>query len=103
MKVSYCKDAFDLLELLKKKHGDIIFYQSFGCCDNSVPICYAKKDFKIGVNDVCLYGDGLIEIYTHKSQENFYKDQKVDIGVSNQRGNEYSLEYELGKSFVFHY
>ncbi len=103
MTVTFGEDVENLVQDLKKEYGDIIFYQSFGCCDNSVALCYAKKDFKLGVNDVCLYEGEIFDFYTHKNQEDFYKNQNLNISVKNESGNEYSLEYEFGKSFVFEF
>ena len=41
MKVSATSSALQLIQELKKDHGnDLLFHQSGGCCDGSAPMCY---------------------------------------------------------------
>jgi uncharacterized protein (DUF779 family) len=35
-------------------HGPLMFHQSGGCCDGSVPMCYPRGEFKVGGQDVLL-------------------------------------------------
>jgi uncharacterized protein (DUF779 family) len=41
--------ALELIELLKHRYGDkLFFHQSGGCCDNSAANCYLQGDLTIG-------------------------------------------------------
>lgn len=90
-----------LIDKLESLHGAVLFYQSFGCCDGSVPLCYAKKDFTLGSNDVCIARSGNgIELWTHQSQVDFYQGRTFHLSAEEGLANEYSLEYETNMRFV---
>ena len=38
-------EAIKIIEMLKEKHGELVFNQSGGCCDGTAPMCYEKSDF----------------------------------------------------------
>ena len=52
MKLEATESCVALIELLKSKHGDLMFHQSGGCCDGSSPMCYPLGEFKVGGQDV---------------------------------------------------
>ena len=55
MKVSATSSALQLIQELKKDHGnDLLFHQSGGCCDGSAPMCYPVKEFLVSDDDVLL-------------------------------------------------
>ncbi len=56
MKLEATPACVELIELLKSKHGELMFHQSGGCCDGSSPMCYLLGEFKVGGQDV-LIGD----------------------------------------------
>jgi uncharacterized protein len=39
---------------LKQIHGPLIFHQSGGCCEGSMPMCFSQQDFHVGSGDVLL-------------------------------------------------
>ena len=43
--------ALELIEVLKAKHGPLMFHQSGGCCDNSAANCYLPGEITIGAQD----------------------------------------------------
>ena len=50
-KVIATETALELIELLKQKHGALMFHQSGGCCDNSAANCYLPGEITIGAGD----------------------------------------------------
>ena len=50
-KVVATKAALELIELLKNRHGPVLFHQSGGCCDNSAANCYLPGELTIGAGD----------------------------------------------------
>ena len=46
--------AVDLIEKLRAKHGPVLFHQSGGCCDGSLPLCLRSGQLLIGPNDLLL-------------------------------------------------
>jgi len=53
-KVVATEAAVALIALLADKHGDLMFHQSGGCCDNSAANCYLPGEITIGAGDVYL-------------------------------------------------
>lgn len=94
------QEAIELLESLKKEYGEILMYQSGGCCDGSVPYCYQKQDFKIGVNDKLLGYLNEVPFYIHQAQFEYWKHTQLIIHAESGHGSEFSLEYESAKRFV---
>ncbi len=43
-----------LLKELKERYGPVLFHQSGGCCDGSVPLCLRQSDFRVGAKDILL-------------------------------------------------
>ncbi len=53
-KVTATDATLELMESLKKRHGELMFHQSGGCCDGSAPMCFAADEFKVGESDILL-------------------------------------------------
>ena len=101
MQILIDEKAQALINTLESLYGAILFYQSFGCCDGSVPLCYAKKDFTLGSNDVCIAKSGNgIELWTHQNQADLYQGRTFHLSAEEGEANEYSLEYETNMRFV---
>ena len=92
--------ALELIELLKGKHGPLMFHQSGGCCDGSSPMCYPDGDLIIGDQDVLLGHIGGTPFYMHKNQYDYWKHTQLIIDVVEGRGGMFSLEGVEGKRFL---
>jgi len=53
-RVAASPEALALLERLKTRHGEVMFYQSHGCCDGSTPMCLRVGEMTLGQVDVRL-------------------------------------------------
>ena len=101
-RIDYTDKAKELIELLKKEHGNILFHQSGGCCDGSQPMCFEINDFKIGHSDVCL---GVIKgskFWMSKDQFEYWKHTHLTLDVVEGRGASFSIEIPYGKRFIIH-
>lgn len=99
-KVIISKKASELVTVLKKKYGPLLFHQSGGCCDGSSPMCYPKDEFLIGDQDVFLgYIDGC-PFYIGKAQYEYWKHTQLIIDVVEGRGGMFSLEGPEGFRFL---
>ena len=98
-KVIATQAALDLIELLKKKHGELMFHQSGGCCDNSAANCYLPGEITIGAGDVFLGEIGGCPFYIGKSQYEYWKHTQLIIDVIDGHGGTFSLEGPEGKAF----
>ncbi|TQR17301.1 DUF779 domain-containing protein [Psychrobacillus soli] len=92
--------ALELIELLRSKHGPLMFHQSGGCCDGSSPMCYPDGDLIIGDQDVLLGSIGKVPFYMHKNQFDYWKHTQLIIDVVSGRGGMFSLEGVEGKRFL---
>ena len=92
--------ALELIELLAKKHGPLMFHQSGGCCDGSSPMCYPDGELIIGGQDVLLGHIGKAPFYMHKNQFDYWKHTQLIIDVVEGRGGLFSLEGVEGKRFL---
>lgn len=90
----------ELIELLKQKHGELIFHQSGGCCDNSAANCYLPGELTIGAGDVYLGDIGGCPFYISKSQYEYWRHTQLIIDVlDGHGGGTFSLEGPEGKAF----
>lgn len=92
--------ALELIELLKTKHGPLMFHQSGGCCDGSSPMCYPEGELIVGSQDVLLGRIGDVPFYMHKNQFDYWKHTQLIIDVVEGRGGMFSLEGVEGKRFL---
>ena len=98
-KVIATETALALIESLKKKHGELIFHQSGGCCDNSAANCYLPTDLTIGSYDVKLGEVGGVPFYIGKLQYDYWKHTQLILDVIEGSGGTFSLEGSTGKAF----
>jgi hypothetical protein len=93
--------ALDLIELLKRQYGELLFHQSGGCCDNSAANCYLPGDLTIGPGDVYLGDIGAVPFYMSKSQYEYWKHTQIIVDViDGHGGGTFSLEGPEGKAFL---
>ena len=92
--------ALELIALLQKKHGDIFFHQSGGCCDNSAANAYLPGELTIGAGDVYLGDIGGCRFYIGINQYATWKHTQLTIDVlDGAGGGTFSLEGPEGKAF----
>lgn len=92
--------AIELIELLKEKHGPLMFHQSGGCCDGSAPMCFVEGEFRLGERDVKL---GEVEgcgFYIGGKQYEKWKHTRLTLDAVDGRGASFSLEIPEGKRFI---
>ena len=92
-------EALALIEEMKSQHGDVLFHQSGGCCDNSAANCYLPYDLTIGPYDVNLGDVGGVPFYIGKLQYEYWKHTQLILDVIEGTGGTFSLEGNTGKAF----
>ncbi len=92
-------EALALIEKMKALHGEILFHQSGGCCDNSAANCYLPTDLTIGPYDVKLGEVGGVPMYIGKLQYEYWKHTQLILDVVEGTGGTFSLEGNTGKAF----
>lgn len=53
-RIAITKEAAKTVNLLKEKHGALIFHQSGGCCDGSAPMLFEEGDMYLDESDILL-------------------------------------------------
>ena len=92
--------ALELIALLQRKHGEIFFHQSGGCCDNSAANAYLPGELTIGAGDVYLGDIGGCRFYIGVNQYETWKHTQLIIDVlDGAGGGTFSLEGPEGKAF----
>ena len=92
--------ALELIEEIKRDHGEILFHQSGGCCDGSSPMCYPQGDFIIGDRDIKLGEIGGAPFYFGEAQYQVWKHTRLIIDVVAGRGGMFSLDNGREKRFL---
>ena len=92
-------EALALIKQLQVEHGQILFHQSGGCCDNSAANCYLPTDLTIGPYDIKLGELGGVPFYIGKLQYVYWKHTQLILDVIEGQGGTFSLEGSSGKAF----
>jgi len=92
--------ALDLIDLLRAKHGNVMFHQSGGCCDGSSPMCYPVGEFITGDSDVRMGEIGGAGFFMSASQFEYWKHTQLIIDVVPGRGGMFSLKNPEGVRFL---
>jgi hypothetical protein len=92
--------AEELMDMLARKHGPLMFHQSGGCCDGSSPMCYPRGEFLVGDSDVLLATLGDTPFYMSRSQFEYWKHTQLILDVVPGRGGMFSLEGPEGVRFL---
>ena len=99
-RVAISVKATEVLNILKEKHGELIFHQSGGCCDGSAPMVFEKDDMYLDDSDVLLGQLEGVNYYMNKDQFDYWKHTQLTVDVTEGRGASFSLEIPLGVRFI---
>jgi len=93
--------AADLVRKLTTRHGPLMFHQSGGCCDGSVPMCYPRGEFRVGGADVLLgHVAGDTPFWMSADQYAYWRHTHLAVDVVPGRGSGFSLEAPEGVRFL---
>ncbi|PTX42822.1 hypothetical protein C8P64_1343 [Christiangramia gaetbulicola] len=99
-RVEITKEAAEIIDQLRERHGELMFHQSGGCCDGSSPMCLEKGDLLLNENDVWLGTVHGCEFFMSKDQFEYWKHTHLMVDITKGRGSSFSLEIPLGLRFV---
>lgn len=77
-----------------------MFFQSGGCCDGSLPMCFKDGEFVIGAHDVLLGTPGGCPFYIDARQYEVWKHTQLVVDVGEGAPEGFSLEAGDDKHFV---
>jgi uncharacterized protein len=80
--------ALGRIERLIAQRGPLIFFQSGGCCDGSLPMCFEEGELILGDHDVLLGTIGGCPFYIDERQHELWKHTQliVDVGAGAPEG-----------------
>jgi uncharacterized protein (DUF779 family) len=92
--------ALEAIAQLVVERGPVMFFQSGGCCDGSLPMCFADGEFVIGSHDVRLGEVGGCPFYIDARQFEVWKHTQLilDVGIGEPEG--FSLAAPEDRHFI---
>jgi uncharacterized protein (DUF779 family) len=84
------------------ERGPVMFFQSGGCCDGSLPMCFEVDEFVIGSRDVLLGEVGGCPFYIDARQHKVWKHTQLILDVSDGEPEGFSLPAGDDRHFVTH-
>jgi uncharacterized protein len=85
---------------LRQRRGPIMFYQSGGCCDGSLPMCFNDGELIVGDADVLLGHIGGCPLYIDSRQYEVWKGTQLIVDVGEGEPEGFSLAAEPDKHFI---
>ena len=76
---------------LQAARGSILFFQSGGCCDGSLPMCFVEGQLQIGPRDVLLGKPGGCRFYIDHRQFDVVRHTQLILDVAPGAPEGFSL------------
>ena len=92
--------ALDAIATVVADRGPLLFFQSGGCCDGSLPMCFEDGEFVIGSHDVLLGVVGGCPFYIDGRQYEVWKHTQLILDVSIGEPEGFSLAAGEDRHFI---
>lgn len=92
--------ALEAIARLVGERGPVMFFQSGGCCDGSLPICFDAGELIVGDHDVLLGELGGCPFYIDPRQYEVWKHTQLILDVGEGEPEGFSLPAGDGKHFI---
>lgn len=99
-RVTATPEAVKTIELLRTRHGSIVFHQSGGCCSGSSPMCLRADELPPGPNDVELGQVAGVSVLIDRDLYARWNSPDFRIDVATGAADSLSLEGSDGVHFV---
>lgn len=99
-RLSATPSAIGLIQKLTAQYGAIVFFQSGGCCEGSVPLCMPSNEFKPSPSDVIV---GEIEgavFYMGHNHFQFSENTHTILDALPGSSGSFSLDCGSGMAFI---
>jgi len=93
-------EALAAVARLVAERGPVMFFQSGGCCDGSLPMCFDDGEFIIGDHDVLLGELGGCPFYIDARQYEVWKHTQLILDVGEGAPEGFSLAAGPDKHFI---
>ncbi|CAM4175102.1 DUF779 domain-containing protein [Roseateles saccharophilus] len=92
-----------LIRQLQARHGELLFYQSHGCCAGSAPMCFAVHELKLNADDRRLGAVDGVPVYASLAQCDYLAGLQMTLDVAPGNSGSFGLEDGSGQHFVAHF
>ena len=92
--------ALEAIKRLREERGSVLFFQSGGCCDGSLPMCFEEGEFMIGDNDVLLGEVGGCPFYIDFRQYEAWKHTQLILDVGEGEPEGFSIAAGENSHFI---
>jgi uncharacterized protein (DUF779 family) len=92
-----------LIAQLRQQHGELLFYQSHGCCAGSAPMCFTVHELKLSTDDRMLGDVGGVPVYASQSQCDYLAGLQMTLDVAPGNSGSFGLEDGSGQHFTAHF
>jgi uncharacterized protein len=89
-----------LIARLCAEHGAIFFYQSHGCCEGSMPMCFAPGEMPLGSDDLRLGQIDGVPFYASRAQCDYLAGLQLSLDLAPGNAGTFSLEDGSGQHFI---
>ena len=93
-------EALAAVAELEGDGGPVMFFQSGGCCDGSLPMCFRLGEFVIGDHDVLLGTVGDAPFYIDHRQWEVWKNTRLTLDVGAGEPEGFSLPAGRDRHFI---
>lgn len=102
-RVQASEAALALISQLRQTNGELLFYQSHGCCAGSAPMCFAVHELPLGADDRLLGCVGGVPVYASSAQCDYLAGLQMTLDVAPGNSDSFGLEDGSGQHFVAHF
>ena len=102
-RVQASEAAQALIAQLRSQHGELLFYQSHGCCAGSAPMCFTVQELKLNAGDRQLGTVGGVPVYASEAQCDYLVGLQMTLDVAPGNSGSFGLEDGSGQHFVAHF
>ncbi len=99
-RVSATQSATLLIKQLVTQHGPIVFFQSGGCCEGSVPLCLPANEFRPSASDVKI-GQVAPDAFFYMSDSHFSFAENMHTIIDALPGSSGSFSLDCGTGLAF--
>jgi uncharacterized protein (DUF779 family) len=92
--------AVEAVHRLVRRHGELLFVLSAGCCDGSAPMCFPAGDFLVGSGDVLVGTVAGCPVYVDRRQLDAWPHARILLDVEPGYADGFSLAAGEGQHFV---
>jgi len=92
--------ALEAIAGLRVNRGAVMFYQSGGCCDGSLPICFEDGEFLLSDQDVLLGEVGGCRFFIDHRQYEVWKHTQLILDLGEGEPEGFSIAAAEGKHFI---